>query len=232
MDMGSADIGTVDPSSSVLLLGSGFSLGAVNVRGTHLPNGSGLRSHFLQLLGLPQDTSLDLALLADEFAESEPRKLRDELSEIFRITALSSAQKEILSESWLRIYTTNYDDAVELYRRETRAAANTFDMSEPVPNKIANGAIVHLHRSVRLITEENIKSSLVLSGASYVKQILDCSSWYDQFQRDLNFAYAFYIVGYSLSDYYISSLLLANPALASRTIFIQGTRQDDGRLEK
>lgn len=43
----------IDPNSTVLLLGSGFSLGCTNLRGKSPPNGSGLRRHFLDLLGLP-----------------------------------------------------------------------------------------------------------------------------------------------------------------------------------
>lgn len=52
------------------------------------------------------------------------------------------------------------------------------------------------------------------------------SPWYDQFQRDISFASNIYIVGYSLSDYHIAGLLLANPSTAPRTIFIQKPPKD------
>ena len=38
----------------------------------------------------------------------------------------------------------------------------------------------------------------------------------------LAFASALYIIGYSLADYHIAGLLMANPRLAERTVFIQG----------
>lgn len=68
--------------------------------------------------------------------------------------------------------------------------------------------------------------SLVLGEGSYVNQYVVRSPWYDQFQRDLAFASALYIVGYSLADYHIAGLLMANPKLAERTVFIQGPDPD------
>lgn len=215
-----------DPGSSILFLGSGFSLGATNIANDSPPNGKGLRRHFIERLKLPADTDYDLQILSEEFAEDDPQKLRDELYRIFRLTALTAGQTAVLNQPWRRIYSTNYDDAVELHRLNKKAPPNAFDVSEPVPNKLPHGAVVHLHGSIRLITPENVKESLVLGEGSYVNQYVVRSPWYDQFQRDLAFASAIYIVGYSLADYHIAGLLLANPKLAERTVFIQGPNLD------
>jgi hypothetical protein len=222
----SALISEFSPENSVILIGSGFSLGATNIVGNNPPNGRGLRRHFLQKLKLPLDTEYDLQVLSDEFAEDDPRKLRDELYDVFRLTDLSASQVAVLNEPWRRIYTTNYDDAVELHRLKKNLQPNAFDVSEPVPNKLPHGAVVHLHGSIRLITPDNVKDSLVLGEISYVNQYVIRSPWYEQFQRDLAFASALYIVGYSLTDYHIAGLLMANPKLAERTIFIQGPKPD------
>ncbi len=219
-------LGEVDPESSILFLGSGFSLGATNIANDSPPNGKGLRRHFIQQLKLPADTDYDLPVLSEEFADDDPRKLRDELYRIFRLTDLTAGQRKVLNEPWRRIYSTNYDDAVELHRVQRKLLPNAFDVSEAVPNKLPHGAIIHLHGSIRLITPENVNKSLVLGEGSYVNQYVVRSPWYDQFQRDLAFASALYIVGYSLADYHIAGLLMANPALAERTIFIQGPSPD------
>lgn len=221
------ELGEVDPGSSILLLGSGFSLGATNIANGNPPNGRGLRRHFIQQLKLPEDTDYDLQVLTEEFAANDAKKLCDELYKIFRLATLTDAQNAILTKPWRRIYSTNYDDAVELHRLNARVSPNAYDVSEPVPNKLPEGAIIHLHGSIRLITPENVKNSLVLGEASYVNQYVVRSPWYDQFQRDLAFATAFYVIGYSLSDYHIAALLLANPRLAERTTFIQGLTRDD-----
>ncbi len=215
-----------DPESSILFLGSGFSLGATNIANDSPPNGRGLRRHFIEQLKLPADTDYDLQVLSEEFAEDDPQKLRDELYRAFRLTKLTAGQTAVLNEPWRRIYSTNYDDAVELHRLTKGAMPNAFDVSEPVPNKLSHGAVVHLHGSIRLITAENVTESLVLGEGSYVNEYVVRSPWYDQFQRDLAFASALYIVGYSLADYHIAGLLMANPKLAERTVFIQGPKFD------
>jgi len=220
------ELGEVDPESSILFLGSGFSLGAKNISGGNPPNGRGLRRHFIEQLKLPDDTDYDLQVLTEEFAEDDAKKLRNELYRIFRLTTLNAGQQAVLSKPWRRIYSTNYDDAVELHRLNTKAPPNAYDVSEPVPNKLAHGAVIHLHGSIRLVTPDNVRDSLVLGEASYVNQYVIRSPWYDQFQRDIAFASALYIVGYSLADYHIAGLLMANPKLAERTIFIQGPQPD------
>ncbi|GAB6968335.1 hypothetical protein JCM25156A_23720 [Komagataeibacter kakiaceti JCM 25156] len=185
MSYDTTPIQEVDPERSILFLGSGFSLGATNIANDSPPNGRGLRRHFIKQLKLPEDTDYDLQVLSDEFANGDAQKLRDELYRIFRLTELTAGQTAILNEPWRRIYTTNYDDAVELNRLNNKLSPNTFDVSEPVPNKLPDGAVVHLHGSIRLITPENVKDNLVLGERSYVNQYVVRSPWYDQFQRDL-----------------------------------------------
>lgn len=221
------EFGEYDPESSILFLGSGFSMDALNIAGKNPPNGRFLRRHFIDKLSLPENTDYDLQILTEEFANNDSKKLRDELYNMFRIRLISDTQKVILKENWRRIYTTNYDDIVETSRLNSRKSPDAFDISESVPNKLPHGSVIHLHGSIRLITPENIRESIVLSEASYVNQYVIRSPWYDQFQRDIAFATALYIVGYSLSDYHIAGLLLANPTLASRTTFIQGPQRDE-----
>lgn len=220
------DLKVIDPESSILFLGSGFSVGSTNIAGGNPPNGRGLRRHFIEALELPSDNDFDLQVLTEEFAEDDAQKLRDELYKIFRIASLTDGQISILNRSWRRIYSTNYDDAVELHRLNKKVTPNAFDVSEPVPNRLPQGAVIHLHGSIRLVTPENVRESLVLGEASYVNQYVVRSPWYDQFQRDLAFASAVYIIGYSLADYHIAGLLMANPQIANRTVFIQGPTPD------
>lgn len=69
-------LGEVDPESSILFLGSGFSLGATNIAHGTPPNGKGLRRHFIEQLKLPTDTEYDLQVLSEEFAENDPGRDR------------------------------------------------------------------------------------------------------------------------------------------------------------
>lgn len=93
MTQNSSAIDEFDPRSSILFLGSGFSIGAKNIAGENPPNGAGLRKHFINILELPTDSTYDIQILTEEFAERNAQKLRDELYKIFRIEKLSQDQK-------------------------------------------------------------------------------------------------------------------------------------------
>jgi hypothetical protein len=219
-------IGTIDPNTSVIFLGSGFSLESTNLRGEHPPNGSALRKHFIKKLDLPADTTYDLQILTDEFAEKDAERLARELYNIFRTSSVGPNQEIIFAQNWLRIYTTNYDDTVEICHNKRGLQPRSFDAQAEVPKKLPKNSIIHLHGSIRAVTPESVLSSLVLGESSYVRQYLTKSPWYNQFQVDLRFASQIFIVGYSMADYHISALLLENPGLAKKTFFIQGSDPD------
>lgn len=220
-------IGTISPRDSVIFLGSGFSLEATNIGGTNPPNGAALRKHFIELLNLSPDTTYDLQILTEEFAERDASLLSKELYRIFRVSSPSQNQIDIFSNDWLRIYTTNYDDTVEMIQHKRGLVPRSFDAEDVIPNKLPKNSVIHLHGSIRAVTPENVLSNLVLGERSYVLQYLAKSPWFNQLQVDMRFASSVFIVGYSLADYHISALLLENPELAKKTFFIQGPTTDD-----
>lgn len=220
-------IGTLNPGNAVLFLGSGFSLESTNIAGAAPPNGANLRKHFIDKLGLPSDTSYDLQILTDEFANHDGELLSKELYRIFRISTPGESQTQILSHSWLRVYTTNYDDTVEICHHKRGLQPRSYDAQDQLPNKLPKNSIIHLHGSIRNVTAENALNGIVLGEKSYVRQQISKSPWYNQLQIDMRFASNVFIVGYSMADYHISALLLQNPELAEKTFFIQGSTIDD-----
>ncbi|HNR78460.1 MAG TPA: hypothetical protein PKM48_15110, partial [Parvularculaceae bacterium] len=119
--MGHIDEGLVinDPSSCVLFLGSGFSAEATNVQGTRPPIGKALAKEMLAALDPHTDESAyddhDLKDIAT-YVKKGGVNIYDLLRDQFTISKISEAQETILGFDWRRIYTTNYDDAVEFFR--------------------------------------------------------------------------------------------------------------------
>src|SRR5262249_30249485 len=128
---------------------------------------------------------------------------------------------------WHRIYTTNYDDIVENVRRDLGRNTSSYSRTDDLPWNFESDSIVHLHGSVTKISEENLMAELVLGEAAYVNEYLTRSPWYTQFQADIRYCSNLFIVGYSLSDFHISALLLGTPGLAEKTFFIQGPKIDE-----
>ena len=209
----------IDVSGSVLFLGSGFSRSARNIRDENLPTADGLREEFAKLLSV-SPTEYDLKTLADEVASRPDLNLYQTLYELFTVKELQDYQSEVLRLPWRRIYTTNYDDAVEFAYQHTNSRAPSFNYDDEKPKKLRNGSVIHLHGVIRSTTEENVLHQLVLNENSYIRQHFEKSLWYGDFIRDLRFSHACFFVGYSLNDYHIAALLLQNPTLREKTYFV------------
>ncbi len=214
----SRTLSEIDPSSSILFLGSGFSVGAENIRGGEMPTGTGLKRTFAEALGVrPED--YDLMTLADEFALREDLDLYQTVYEIFTTVKAKEHQTVILADTWRRIYTTNYDDLAE-WVRSVGAPINSYSFDEPKPSRLPAGAIIHLHGCIRNATEQNVLQQLVLNESSYIRQHIERSVWYDEFVRDLRFCTNCFFIGYSLADMHIAALLMKNENLREKIFFV------------
>ena len=198
---------TLDAPGSILFVGSGFLQGAKSIRDHNLPTGRELRTELARLLEV-NSNDYDLQTLADEVSFRRDLNLYQTLYEMFTVKELQEYQTEILKLPWRRIYTTNYDDAVEFSCLQNNKEALNFNYDDEKPRKLLNGSIIHLHGSIRSTNEDNVLHQLVLSEVSYVRQHFEKSLWYDDFIRDLRFCNACFFLGYSLKDYHISALLL------------------------
>jgi len=179
----------LDSQNSILFLGSGFSQGAVNIQNGNLPIGGVLKAILAKDLEVdPND--YDLKTLSDEYASRSNLSLYQKLYHLFTVQKLTTDQKEILKRKWLRIYTTNYDDAAEFSYQEDRISTQSFSYDDEKPKRLASGAIIHLHGTIRKTTEENVLQQLILNESSYVRQHFEKSPWYDDFIRDLRFSSA------------------------------------------
>ena len=215
----------LDSDGSILFLGSGFSRSARNIQGKNLPTGGELKERFAKLLGTAPD-DYDLPTLADAVNADPDVSLRDLLYETFTVKQLADGQKDVLGRPWMRIYTTNYDDSIELFYQRTGRKAPSFSYNDAKPRRLPSGTVIHLHGMIRDITDGNVLDQLILSEEAYVRQHFETSPWYDEFDRDLKVCSACYFVGYSLKDYHISAILMQNPGLRGKTFFIAGPVPD------
>jgi len=217
--MSTTTLSQIDVGGSVLFLGSGFSQGAINIAKKKLVTGRGLKTEFAQLLGVHPDT-YDLKTLADEVASRANLNLYQLLYNLFTVKELQRHQTEILRLQWMRIYTTNYDDAAEYGQYKNHVRAPSYSYDDVKPRKLARNSIIHLHGVIRKTTENNVLQQLILNESSYVRQHFEKSVWYDEFDRDLRFCSACFFLGYSLSDYHITALLMQNPQVRAKTYFV------------
>lgn len=217
-----------DPEGSILFLGSGFSADAKNLKSEPIPTGRQLRQIFARIIAVDPD-AYDLPTLAGEISQRPEHDLYSILYDTFTTQGISEDQKEILRLPWLRIYTTNYDDVVEYSHHQQQRYVHSYTYNEPKPRKLHNSSVVHLHGAIRKTSPENVNEQLILNEHSYVRQHFEHSPWYDEFIRDVRFSTHCFFIGYSLSDYHVSALLLQQQSTRDKTFFVN--RQPDQIFE-
>ncbi|MGJ8621941.1 MAG: hypothetical protein ACSHW1_04130 [Yoonia sp.] len=146
----------------LLFLGSGFSAAATNKRFEHPPVGNGLQREILSEI---DEVNADIDLKdAASYAASRGVNLYGLLHDLFVITRLNEDQKTILGKRWRRIYTTNYDDAVEFFEKDsgTGSRRQSFSIDDDRPRKFPSNTVVHLHGYIHACDKKMFFHSLYL----------------------------------------------------------------------
>ena len=113
---------------------------------------------------------------------------------------------DIVRFQWDRIYTTNYDNAIE--RALTQAnrpfkSFNNLEHRDGLPSKRTE--IIHLHGCAEKWNNTNFTRSCILSGDSYFN--LDgIKHWLEEFRHDIERASIVLFVGFSTHDFHLNEV--------------------------
>jgi hypothetical protein len=81
--------------------------------------------------------------LAEEFASESDISFYRELYNLFHVADIGPNQEAILRHRWLRIYTTNYDDAVEVCHHDKFGTAiQTYATVDSLQNKLDRNSVI------------------------------------------------------------------------------------------
>lgn len=211
----------------VLFVGAGFSCSATNVIGLPLKTGSQLSTHLGNKCGLSEPTRLEY--VADLYiAKHGVTHLIELLNEEFQVSEIAAEHFVYGRIPWKRVYTTNYDNTIELaYRTNNETivpitlADNIRRVSEPTSQ------CVHINGFIDSLTEETLLSTFKLTDSSYSTSAFSDSPWSSQFHHDISAASAVLFAGYSAYDLDIKRILLASSELREKTIFIVGKNPNE-----
>jgi tetratricopeptide (TPR) repeat protein len=209
---------------AVLFTGAGFALGATNVNGGQFRSGRELAKHFSKAVGLADDTPLDAA--AEEFAHQEGvDRLISYLKAEFTASSVQPYHAEIARVPWRRVYTTNYDNVLELAHAQVSRKITPVTSSNSIKKTPKDGLAVHLNGYVDSLDRDTIWNDFKLTETSYASSALS-SPWVDLFRHDLAQASAVFFLGYSIADLDIKRILFDTPELRSKTFFVLGLTPD------
>ncbi len=207
---------------ALAFLGSGFSLGAVSIANDSIPTSGELAKRLMKAAGESEDAEFDLA--ADLFIKAHPQNpvaLNTFLQNQFTIKTISPAQDAFAQYPWQRIYTTNYDDIVEV--ASGRHGGGFTPVSWQYPPSHYNRAekwSVHLHGFVGDIAKAGVKNPFLLGRQSYIDLALLRTPWPTQLQADLAKAAAIFVMGFSFADLHIARLFRQSTSLKRKTFVV------------
>jgi hypothetical protein len=143
--------------SAMLFVGAGVSFLTKNAAGDPLPNGDQLKAYLHSETGATK--SYPLEKISNYYVRKfGPMKLYDYLTQQFSVTSVNNRLPDLYKLPWCRIYTTNYDNAIENARKSTRSIAS-FTPSESAKS-IPDGAIVHINGFIERVSPQSISDDL------------------------------------------------------------------------
>jgi hypothetical protein len=162
-------------NNTILFLGSGFSLEAKNATGTTVPSVSTLGVELLDAIGTPREEAesarepltdiADYCLATEAGAAAVASRLR----QLFNVVDLAPWQRELVTAfPWKRIYTTNYDNAVEVACAAKRKTVTVLSALAPFERPQGAGrTVIHINGCAASVTPKSIDTEVRLSGKSY-----------------------------------------------------------------
>ncbi|WP_375270976.1 SIR2 family protein [Sphingomonas sp.] len=209
---------------AILFVGAGVGFLVKGPKGP-LPDGTKLSNRILGRLddepdAPPLDRAAGFAIRKGVGADG----LYDILKENLSIVEVDDLLARLYSLPWKRIYTTNYDDAIEI-ARDRKQPTNSCQLESSVSSgKI--GTVLHINGRFATVSPASIDSDLSLSDRSYATRNFEKSPWYGYFSRDLDNARAIIFVGYSLYDLDIARVIFSSN-IKSKTFFFVHPNVDE-----
>lgn len=210
--------------NAVLFLGSGFSIGAIKENGSMFMTAKPLAHKLLEECGLPKEELVDdLGQASEVFVSMRSEyELVDYMRSEYTAVDVSPAQEIIGSVKWQRIYTTNYDNVIELASLKNKRALQPVILSQRLSDyKDKSNVCIHLNGRVEGLTIDKLGSEFKLTGRSYMDNEFRNSDWLSLFKSDLLTASTVIFIGYSMQyDLDIRRLVYSLPEVVDKTCLV------------
>ena len=210
---------------ALLFLGAGASRAATGPKGNPLPVGQELSDKLAVECSLPPN--YELGSVAEYFIEQRSETtLINALRRHLKVENITGDLEILASIPWTRIWTANYDDAIEKALSAHDINYTTVTTSADVANARGNRLlVVHINGALAKL-KQSITSDFILTSESYATHAFVDNIWSAVFRNDLRSSRAVFFVGYSLYDVDVSRILFNPTLIFDKTHFIDRNNVD------
>lgn len=223
-------ISKVFDGTCMLFLGSGFSFGATNSnpKDSQFKGAGTLANVLLDDAGYSSKTT-DLRKASSAYLRKKtPEELIALLKQEFHATSISASHDYMGSHNWFRIYTTNYDNIMELSYNKASKRLMPITLSSPHrKNEDYRQCCVHLNGYIDSLTPDKLDNEFKLTSASYLTADFEKSDWFEIFKSDIAACDALIFIGFSM-DYDLDlARIIVSSAIKSKTLFVVKPDEDE-----
>jgi len=214
--------------SACLFVGAGVSFLSQDAHGDALPNGDALKRELEKQMNI-NAANHTLDQIANYYVRKQgPAKLFDFLKSRLTVSKIDERLKAFYRRDWKRVYTTNYDNAVEVSRDGLRVSTYTL-IDEP--SQVPDSSIIHINGYILRVAVTTIEEDIRLTDYSYATSELAKSAWAQVFRTDLRVSRSIIFIGYSLADLDIARIILEESSLKGKCFFIIAPDADEIEIE-
>ena len=139
--------------------------------------------------------------------------------ERFTVSNVTSDMADLLRYPWQAIYTTNYDNALEIAAQAAQKPVDPLNNTDQPDTATPNLPIIHLHGYVQKWDIHNFRESCVLGAESYSKLTL-VRKWIERFRHDIDQAQIVVFVGFNAGDFHLNQAINDLTGLREKAFFI------------
>ena len=141
------------------------------------------------------------------------------LKERFLLNKVSATIVDIVGYPWSSIYTTNYDNGLELALHKAGKRFVPLNNLDD-PNATTNGTpVIHLHGAAEAWSHSTFEQSCVLDADSY-HNLSGVRDWLHRLRFDIERAEIVVFVGFSAADFHLTQVFFDTSGLKEKAFFI------------
>ena len=213
---------------AVLFAGAGFSYGAKNKKG-FVKTAEEFKKDLLRDLGMDENSDYPLDVISQYYISNKSSEdLIEKLKENYDIKNVADYHKAIMNNSWKRVYTTNYDQVIEMASKDdiNSCEREAVTLSDDFESKSKNSICVHINGYIETVNVDKLYNEFKLIDKSYSCDSLQDNPWFEFMINDFDSASAIIIIGYSMRFDIDIKRLLSAPTIRDKVIFIDSPKID------